>query len=156
MNFLPNAATRYFGEVTYNEQSVVFFPQGLHGFEERKRYLLIQQRASNPLSFLQSLDEPALCFPAMPATQVDPDFILHMDDDSWRLLGLHPETPAHPDSLLVLAIVSIDEVEPPAANLLGPVVIHVPSRRGAQVIQLESGHLLRHPVPALDEVLYCW
>jgi flagellar assembly factor FliW len=149
--------TRFFGELQYSEESVLTFPSGLLGFELHKRFLLIERPASRPLSFLQNLDDPSLCFPVMPALQADPSFQVALDEQSCSLLELpFLNEPFSPESLLVLAIISFDEIEPPAANLKGPVVIHVAARKAVQVVQFDVERVLRHPVPALDEVLSCW
>jgi flagellar assembly factor FliW len=153
---MPATATKYFGKLTYGEDSVVHFPAGLLGFPQHRRFLLIQHPAMLPLTFLQSLEDPDLCFPAMPATQADPRFELHLDADSGRLLGEPAgQMAAGGESLLVLAMVTFDEAGP-TANLAGPVVIHVSSKIGAQVVQYDFDYPARHPVPAVGEVLSCW
>lgn len=149
---MPATDTKYFGPLEYAEDSVLHFPAGLLGFEENKRFLLIERAASKPLSFLQSLDDPSLCFPVMPALQADPNFKLELDEQSRHLLDLHEPYP----SLLILAVVSFGETEPPSANLKGPVAIHVAARRAVQVVQCNPNLALRHPVPAVNEVLSCW
>lgn len=154
---MPTTTTRFFGELAYAEDSVLYFPAGLLGFEPNKRFLLIEQPASAPLSFLQNLEDSSLCFPVMPVLQADPDFQLSLDEESRGLLELPlAEEQCPPGTLLTLAIISFDEIERPAANLKGPVVIHVAVRRAVQVVQFDDGGGLRHPVPALDEVLSCW
>jgi len=149
---LQKTITKYFGEMEYQDDSVVVFPEGLLGFEEYRRFLLIQRGGARSLAFLQSLDNTSLCFPVMPAAQVDAKFELRLDAEHRKLLGLAGEGE---DKTLALAVVSFDEVEPPTANLLGPVVIHVAAKRGAQVVQFDSGYLSRHPVPGWEEVLSC-
>jgi flagellar assembly factor FliW len=153
---LPTIATKYFGEVAYKEEDVVVFAEGPLGFAGERRFLLLQHGASSPLSFLQSLESPSLCFPAAPVRRVDPHFTLRLDETAHRSLGLSATESISDGSLLVLAIVTFGETEPPAANLLAPVVIHVPSRQAAQVVQFDSGYPIRRPVPAFEEVLSCW
>lgn len=149
---MPAANTKFFGDLEYTEESVLHFPAGLLGFEKNRRFVLVERAASKPLSFLQNLDEPSLCFPVMPALQVDPDFKLELDEQSRETLELNEPYPA----LLILAIISFGETGPPAANMKGPVVIHVAARKAVQVIQSDASRVLRHPVPALGEVLSCW
>jgi flagellar assembly factor FliW len=153
---VPITATRYFGGLEYEDENAIVFPEGLLGFEECRRFLLIRQADLGSLSFLQSLENPLLCFPVLPAAQVDPNFHLRLDPEHCRLLGL-PEAQAGyaPEAILALAIVSFDEVDPPSANLLGPVVIHIQRKRAAQVVQFDSGYLARHPVPGFEEALQC-
>jgi flagellar assembly factor FliW len=152
---LPVTPTKYFGSaVEYTENSVIFFPDGLFGFEASHNFLLIEA-AGCPLHFLQNLENPELCFLVMPATKVDPAFRLRLENDSRRPLAMQDRR--YPDdALLVLAIVNLDEQgQDLAANLLAPLVIHVAAGRRAQVFQQDSGYTLRHRVPNLEEVASC-
>ncbi len=152
---MPKAETKYFGELAYSDADVIFFPAGLLGFESHQRFLLIEAEAWRPVSFLQNLENPGLCFLVMPATRVDPQFRLCLDPESRRLLEVEDrDYPA--DALLCLAIVNFDvQSQEPAANMKAPVVIHVAGRKAAQVVQYEADYKLRHPVAALEEVLAC-
>jgi flagellar assembly factor FliW len=155
---VPTTATKYFGELPYEEDTVLFFPAGLLGFPENRRFLLIEQAASRPLAFLQNLEDPALCFLVMPATQVDPGFELFLDAENCRLLDVPAQQEAYPPGMLLcLALIRFDaNARAVAANLKGPVVIHIAARKAAQVVQFDADYALRHPVPALAEVLSCW
>jgi flagellar assembly factor FliW len=154
---MPKTQTKYFGEMTYTSDAVVWFPEGLLGFEDKTRFLLLEEPVSSPLCFLQSIDDSSLCFPVMPATQVDAEFRLGLDPQNCRLLSLPiQDEPYPPGTLLCLAIVNFGETaHQAAANLLGPVVIHVAAGKAAQVVQFESDYQLKHPVPGLDKVLTC-
>ncbi len=148
--------SKYFGALSYTEDSVVFFPAGLLAFEDNKHFLLISQPASQPLFFLQNLEDPGLCFVVMPATQVDPAFRVSLESDSSVQLGLRSNAQPATEDLLCLAIVNFDEDgHEPTANLKGPLVINVPARRGVQAVQYDADYGLRHPAPALDEVPFC-
>ena len=147
--------TKYFGELAYSDAEVVLFPAGLLGFESHRRFLLIEVQSWLPASFLQNLEDPGLCFLVMPATRVDPEFRLLLDPESRALLGLE-DRPYPDDALLCLAILNFGgQGQDPAANMKAPVVIHVAARKAAQVIHYEAGYQVRHPVPALEEVLSC-
>ena len=155
---MPTTQTKYFGELPYPSDAVMWFPQGLLGFEDKTRFLLIEQPISSPLCFLQNIEDPSLCFPVIPATQVDPGFRLLMDPEDCRLLEVPVQNqPYPPETLLCLAIVHFDERDCHAeANLLGPVVIHGAAGRGAQVVQpYTSDGQLKQPVARLDKVLAC-
>lgn len=153
---MATIVSKYFGVLSYSEDSVVFFPTGLLAFEGNQHYVLISQPASQPLSFLQNLEEPELCFLVMPAAQVDPAFRLSLDSDSCVQLGLGAHAQPAVEDLLCLAIVNLDEDgHAPTANLRGPLVINVPARRGVQAVQYDADYSLRHPAPALHEVLFC-
>ena len=153
---MATIVSKYFGVLPYSEDSVIFFPTGLLAFEGNRHYVLISQPATQPISFLQNLEDPELCFLVMPATQVDPAFRVALDGDSCMQLGLGLNAQPAAEDLLCLAIVNLEEDgREPTANLRGPLVIHVPGCRGVQAVQYDADYSLRHPAPALDEVLFC-
>lgn len=154
---MPTTQTKYFDELAYTPDTVLEFPEGLLGFPESRHFLLIEYPNSQPhLSFLQNLEDPALCFPVIPALQVDPNFRISLDTQSCHTLRL-PATsePYPPGTLLCLAIVNFDGTGLPTANLMGPLVLHVAARTAAQVVQFDADYPLRHPLPHLNEVLPC-
>ena len=59
-------STKYFGSIEYDPAGVLDFPNGLYGFEEEKRFLLLPFHGSdgNLLCF-QSVQTPSLAFVAM-------------------------------------------------------------------------------------------
>jgi len=153
---MPTTQTKYFDQLDYTSDAVLSFPEGLLGFPENRQFLLIECPGSQPLSFLQNLEDPSLCFPVMPALQVDPAFQLLLDPQSCALLELPvTDQPYPPGTLLSLATVSFDGTGLPTANLKAPLVLHVAARMAAQVLQFDADLQLRHPVPALGGVLSC-
>ena len=52
-----------FGEIEINEEDVIIFPEGIPGFEDSKKYVLIGNESNEAVFFwLQSVDAPDLCF----------------------------------------------------------------------------------------------
>ena len=62
--------TRQFGEVDYDETQLVTFPQGIAGFEEYTRYLLVETEDYLPFLLLLSVEEPEVGFPIVPTSAV--------------------------------------------------------------------------------------
>jgi flagellar assembly factor FliW len=139
---MPAIHTRYFGTIPYREPEVLIFERGLPGFEQETRFLPVRQPELEPFVFLQSAATPDLCFPAVPVAAVCPGYRLESEAEELRELGVGESAGA----ALCLAIVTFNEDGPPTANLLAPVVIHVPSRRAAQVIDTGGGYSHRHPL----------
>lgn len=69
---MPVTPTRHFGDVEFAEEAAIDFPSGLPGFEDHRRFLLIQAPEHAPLLFLQSLERFQTCLPALPVKLVDP------------------------------------------------------------------------------------
>ena len=157
---MATCETKYWGQLGYTEDSVIDFPAGIPGFEQERRFILIEQQALAPMVFLQSLATPTLCFLSLHVRIVDPDYSLLLDADDLALLGFRgAEAPSIGPELACLTLVRFDEKEI-SANLLAPIAIHIPTRRGMQAIQAGSDYSLEHRIdlveaPDLDEAPVC-
>lgn len=136
--------TQSFGVIAYEPESAVEFPAGLPGFEERRRFVALCFPDSEPLVYLQSLEDPGLCFLALPVLAVDPQYRLEVCAEERALIGLAPEQPLRfGKEVLCLTIISLRETGP-TANLLAPVVINLSNRKAVQSVAAESGYSHQH------------
>jgi flagellar assembly factor FliW len=151
---MPVVETKNFGRVEYAADTVIEFPRGLPGFESRRGFLPLHQSENDPLVFLQSLEEPALCFVTVPVLVVDPAYRLDAEAEDLALVGLPPGRPRLGADVLCLAVVSLRE-DGPTANLLAPVVVNLANRRAVQAVSAACGYSHRHPLRAAEEAMAC-
>lgn len=145
--------TTQFGPLAVQESSEIDFAEGLPGFEQCRRFVPVQHANSPGLIFLQSLEQPRLCFIAVPVRTLWPDYELVLSAEDREQLGLDAApAPVGGQDVAVLAIVSFVEGEEPTANLLAPVVIHVPKRRAVQAVRTDGRYQAREPLPAAEPV----
>src|SRR5579872_4975287 len=103
---MPSVQTKYFGTLSYEPDAPLEFPQGLPGFEERRRFLALQFADTQPLVFLQSLEDPGLCFITLPVLAVDPHYQLRVSNEDRERAGLAPGRPLKiGEDVLCLAVV---------------------------------------------------
>ena len=143
-----------FGRISYEPESEIVFSAGLPGFEDRHRFLAVQLPENHPLVFLQSLDDPGLCFVTLPILAVDPSYRLRLCAEDLERLGFPPgRQPRIGPDVLCLAVVSIRS-SGPTANLLAPVVVNVQTLKAVQAVMAESGYSHQHPL-FLQEPAVC-
>ena len=141
---MPILETKNFGSIPYEPGSEVQFPCGLPGFEDRRRFVVVRLPESDPLIYLQSLEDPELCFITMPILAVDPQYQLKVSGEDLGLLGLSPaRRPRIGEDVLCLTVLSMKE-DGPTANLLAPVVVNVRSLRAVQAISPDSTYSHQH------------
>jgi flagellar assembly factor FliW len=132
--------TKNFGTLTYEPDSELEFPHGLPGFDERKRFVAVRFVENDPLVYLQSLEDPALCFITMPVLSVDPAYRLKVSGEDLGEIGLSPaRQPKIGEEVFCLTVLSIREAGP-TANLLAPIVVNLKTRRAVQAIAEDSGY----------------
>jgi|HubBroStandDraft_1064217.scaffolds.fasta_scaffold324544_1 flagellar assembly factor FliW len=142
---MPEVETKNFGKVPYEPAAEIQFPGGLPAFEEHRTFVLIQLRKTHPLLFLQSLQDPGVCFPALRALAVDPLYRLRLTKEDLRRLDLPiSRQPRLGEDIECLVVVALREGGA-TANLLAPVVINFRKMRAIQAVS-EEPYSLQHPL----------
>jgi flagellar assembly factor FliW len=136
--------TKNFGQISYSHDAVIEFPGGLPGFENQRRFLLVRFEHTDPLVFLQSLEDSTLCFLTLPARSVDPDYRLRLEADDLAALGLSLGRQPHiGDEVVCLTVLSLRETGP-TANLLAPIVVNLRNLKAVQAVNPASGYPLQY------------
>jgi flagellar assembly factor FliW len=120
--------------------SVVFFPEGVPGFEKARRFILLQHREFEPLLLLQNVEDESLSLPLVPAHVVDPAYQLLIDARDCELLGYSEPPEAGNNVVCLLVLILAGQGSGPQCNLFAPIVINPASMRGKQVMQIGSSY----------------
>lgn len=125
--------TKHFGEIELDENKIIYFENGILGFEELKKYTLLfdDESGERPdISWLQSLDEPALAIPVVSPFLVREDYNPEVEDELLKPLGELSE-----DNIVVMISITVpSDLEKISANLRAPFIINSDLRKGAQII----------------------
>jgi flagellar assembly factor FliW len=128
-----------FGTLEVEDSRVIEFPRGLVGFEDCKRFSLFhpEGEGQQPSYFiLQSLDDPALAFHIADPAQFGfgHEIILSDEEAADLALGEAERNVANAAAPLVVMVMLSKESasQPVRANLTGPLVINLDTRRGLQ------------------------
>lgn len=132
-----------FGSFAVPEHHIIRFPDGLIGFSEYHRFVIMEHATSSPLRWMLCLDEPELAFAIADPRDFFRDYDIHGYVNGHEAAGGIP-----PEDQAVLAIVTIPRDRPSAmsANLMAPIVVNVRSRVGRQIILDEGLFSTRHPL----------
>ena len=135
--------TTRFGEIDIEESKVIYFPEGLIGFPEDKKFFVIEHKPNSPFMWLQSLTTPELAFVVINPYQVFPGYLKEISREEEDMLK-----PGDNDTVIIVAIVTIPNgrITESTVNLMGPVVIAPKEKIGKQVILANSGYSHRHPL----------
>ena len=135
--------TRHFGEIEYDEARVINFPQGIPGFPDCQRLLLMSESENEDMFFwLQSLDNGDVAFTLMDVYKVLPDYNPQVDEEELRELG-----DVKGKSLDIYNIVVIpDYVRHMRVNLKAPIVINIETGLGKQVICTNDDYPIRYMI----------
>jgi len=137
-----------FGKVNIDLDKVITFPEGILGFEEIKKYVIIELAEYEPFQWLIALDDPEVMFPIISPILVRKDYDPELTKKDITKIGEFEEK-----DLLLYTIVTIKgkeekgvEVKSVTANLKGPLIINQVTRLGQQVILEEPSYEIVYPL----------
>ncbi|WNQ11602.1 flagellar assembly protein FliW [Paenibacillus aurantius] len=132
--------TRWFGDIEVQEDEIFTFPQGLPGFPDHQRFMIIRNEGEIPVSYLQSVDEGELAFILADPFYFFPGYQVELTEGMKEELGM-PE----PEDLVIMVMLSVpDSLEDATANLLAPLAIHTKTRTGKQLVLHQSEYKTKH------------
>jgi flagellar assembly factor FliW len=131
--------TRDFGEREIPDSKVIIFKQPVFGFDDYKRYTLIfDEEIGEQIVWLQSLEEPGLCFLLFNPSQFEDFYKPEITEENEKLLGT--------GDYVCWTVLSLKEdFEASTVNLKSPVIINSTTGVAAQIL-LEQDYPVRHPI----------
>ena len=135
--------TTRFGTIGYTDADVVLFEDGLVGFPEHTRFLLLCHKAESPFRWLQSLDEPQLAFLITDPANWVATYAPCVADEELGRLGFVQSAPR-----LVYVTVTIPAGQPNemTLNLAGPIVIDLERQIAVQLVLQDETYTTKHRV----------
>lgn len=122
--------TTRFGNLEVEEEDIIKFNDGLLGFENLKRYVLIKHDKAEIYKWLQSVDDSDVAFVVMEPFVFLPDYQFDLNEDDAQDLGLEK-----PENATILTILVVpDNPKKISANIKAPLVINHFNGKGKQIV----------------------
>jgi flagellar assembly factor FliW len=134
--------TLNFGEIEVPEEKILHFKEGLPGFAQIQRYVLLDLASVKPFVYLQAIGEPPIAFLLVDPRLVEPGYQYRLAPSDLDDVGVSEASEA---CVYVVATIPANP-EDATVNLMAPIVVNEKLRRGKQVIMLESPYSVRHPM----------
>lgn len=129
--------TRDFGEIQVDENEVIKFIQPLYGFEEYRKFVILHDKEiGNQIAWLQSCEDPSVCFILFDPNPLAPFFAPILSGDTESMLG---------EGELLCWVVGVvpDDFNKTTVNLRSPIIVNADTKCAAQII-LEQDYPVRH------------
>ena len=134
--------TSRFGEIEVAEDKFLRFDEGIPGFEDLKRFILISNEETDPFHWFQSIDSPDIALAVIDPTILFPDYDISVPVQTLADLGI-----GDGDDMWVLTVAVVPrEFQNMTANLVSPIIINPITNRGRQVILENTTYLIRQPI----------
>jgi len=132
--------TPYLGEIAYEKDEIIEFEQGLYGFEDQQKFILINlDDADFPFNWLQSIEDEELSFVLTSPFLFIEDYAFELPDAVADALDIEER-----EDVLILSTVVLNEtLDQSTMNLQAPIIINRNSKKGRQII-LEEDYALKY------------
>jgi flagellar assembly factor FliW len=124
--------TTRFAAIEIEPDDILFFRNGLLGFEDCRHWVLLADADNAAVAWLQSMQHADIAVPVVSPRRFADDYQVHLDPsdvDSLQLTAV--------DQAYVLAVVSREE-SCLTMNLRAPLVINLDRRIGCQVVTADA------------------
>ncbi|MEL4106752.1 flagellar assembly protein FliW [Oscillospiraceae bacterium CM] len=137
--------TAHFGDVEIDDNKILHFDKGLPGLDEDRRFALLSNEDSRPVSWLQSLDHKEISLPVMDPFLICPDYSFDISQDDVEVLAIEDIKDVYVLSILVIP----KNANAMTINLSAPIIVNVRNSRGCQIVLDDRKYRVRVPVSDL-------
>lgn len=146
--------TKHFGEREIDKSRLIFFEDGIFGFEEYKEYVILYDGEENGSSFcwLQSTEEVNLALPMIDPSLFFPDYDPEVSGALISRIG----EPIEEDLSLFTVVVVPDDITKMTTNLMAPIIVNNKTKKAIQLIVEDETYDIKtnlyEQIKALKEV----
>jgi len=134
--------TLRFGELEIPDDKIIVMSKPILGFENLKRYCLIEREDCEPFLWYQSIDDPASAFPVVNPLLFCPEYRIEVNPREVEELKIRDVK-----SVETYAIVTITpDPNNMSINLQGPILINTETCLAKQLILVNSGYEIKYYV----------
>ena len=133
--------TKYFGRLSYTEEEEIYFENGLFGFEEAKRFILIRfDNESGNILCLQNIEDSNLAFTLMNPFAFLPEYGPVPSEEDMKKI----EATDINELLFYNICVIQPNLKESTVNLRSPIVVNPEARKGIQVILEDTQYSFKY------------
>lgn len=128
------------GELEITEEDTIYFPEGILGFPEYKKYAwIVNKDQESPIELLQSIDDADLTFIITDPFLFKSDYTFDLQAAWEEKLGINKH-----EQLVVRVIVTVRNNNQTSINLKAPLIINIESNNSAQIILDKPEYTLQY------------
>jgi flagellar assembly factor FliW len=132
--------TTRFDELQVNKEDVINFQEGLLGFENLKKFFVVDPGDSTLILWLQSIDDGKIAFPIIEPKIYKPDYVAKLLPADMSSVELESLSQAKIYSILTIP----SDITQMSANLKAPIVINNEKKIAKQIVLQDSKLNVKH------------
>jgi len=135
-----------FGEVAYDPENVLTFPEGLIGFENLRQFIVMPNQKDGPLFWIQSVEDPSVALILTDPTNFFLGYQVVPEAGEKKKLQLAAE-----EDCFTLVVVTVYPDRQVTLNLMAPILFAPGSNKAIQVILENSDYSVQTPLPVVEK-----
>ncbi|MBO1265350.1 flagellar assembly protein FliW [Proteiniclasticum sp. SCR006] len=134
--------TKFLGEVDIREEDILVFPDGILGFEESRKFILLPIPENEFFTILQDVEREYVSFIVTDPWKFKADYEMEVPDNELLKINIRKK-----EQIAMLNIVTLSDVfENSTMNLLAPVILNTENRIGKQYVLNNVRYSSKHPL----------
>ena len=130
------------GEIEYEENNIITFKKGIPGFENLKKFILIDLEEYEPFKLLQSLKDDEISLIVTSPYEFFKEYEIKLSEETIKNLKIDS-----PNQVIILTTVTLNsDVKKITTNLQGPIVINTSNNFGEQIVLDNSKYKVKSPL----------
>ncbi len=135
-----------FGEIEYDPDKTLLFPEGLIGFEDLRHFVVMPNEKQGPLFWIQSVEDPQVAFVLTDPTDFYFDYRVVPDQRERDKLGIGEN-----DECYVASVVTVSPNRTVTLNLAAPILFTPKTNMALQVVLEGTNFSTRTPLPEVGK-----
>ena len=130
------------GEMEYEENNIVTFNKGIPGFDELKKFILLDLQEYEPFKLLQSLENDEISLIVTSPYEFFKEYEIKLSEETIKNLKIES-----PEQVMILTTVTLNsDVKKITTNLQGPIVINTSNNFGEQIVLDNPKYKVKNPL----------
>lgn len=135
-------ATTRFGQVEIKNEDILTFAEGLLGFADLKKFVLLDDPSDEIFAWLQSCDAGAIAFPLLEPEIFSDTYNVTMSKSDMEALKVKEQKDAHCFSIITIP----EDPTQMTANMKAPIVINMKEKLARQCVLQDNNLAIREPI----------
>lgn len=131
--------TSRFGPVQLQAEDILEFPEGILGFNDLRRFVLLDDPNDEIFAWLQSCEIPSVAFPVLEPELFSPGYQVALTKHDLEAVGLKSA-----EGFRAYAIITIpDDPTQMTANMKAPIIINIAKKTARQCVLQDNNLAIR-------------
>lgn len=130
------------GEITYEDKDIITFKKGVLGFDQLRKFFLVDLKDTEPFKLLHSLEDEEVGFIVTSPYEFFDDYEINLNNEAINNLNIQSS-----QEVVILTTITLNsDIKKITTNLQGPIIINISNNLGEQIIVDNSKYKVKEPL----------